>query len=971
MNIRFCTYNCNSVRANFENVKNILSNCDIVFLQELLLCRSDLPILDELNNDFENIAFVQDRESDGIMEGRPTRGVAVLWRKSLSSYISPLLIDDSVIGIILSNVTSKVLLLNVYMPCDMQTLDALHNYRTMLAKLGVLMKEQNLNNVILTGDFNADPRKGRFWGELKVFMDSFSLFILDEQLPQDCFTYLCPAKSTTSWLDHVLCTHDLINCVTNMKIDYEGALYDHFPLYFNLLFDIEFAVKEEEEVGRKEYVNWNRLTEDDKRNIKVKIDMLLNEYELPDNELFVCSKLGCKNKKHRKLLDKLFKLMKTVLLQATEEYVIRVKDKYKIIPGWNDYLKDLYALARQYFLEWLRNGKPLNGIHISNMKQSRCKFKSALDQCRRDEEKIRNEKMVHNYRNKKYKDFWRDVNLNKKGPVITSAVIDGESDPQMVVDKFSVKYKSIFDRNNNGTSSIDISDSDQKQHDRELLRNISQSNVREAIKQLKCTIGDDMIHSNHLKFCSDRYIDILAKMLSSFLSHAYIPKDMIQGTITPTVKDRFGSLGDSGNYRPVMSSSVFLKVLEYCILFQIKPFIKLNDRQHGYREKYSTSTACFVLKETVYEYCNHNSRVYSCFLDFSKAFDNVNHKVLIDKLKDLGIPPLYIDLIKFWYSNQFARVRYNNIYSEEWKICNGVRQGGILSGLFFCIYVDSLIEKISNLGIGCRLGIHSSNIIAYADDIVLLAPSASSLQIMMNIVAGEALKLDLQFNVSKCRIMIFMFGKGMNIERQFLIGSQSVCHAQSIKYLGFYLTYNLCNVEDINVKRNKFYSEFNQILRKFHSVDRNIKLFLFKQFCLQIYGAELWFGDNKSKVALKQFAIGYHKAIKKLISLSYHESNHYACEQAELLIFEHYVNSLRIKFLFRLNFSPCLFVEKIMRYLLVSSVFVSEVNKFSSDMYQINDILENDLQAIVSRVAFVQNHERQMRGPVVDISSEE
>ena len=198
-----------------------------------------------------------------------------------------------------------------------------------------------------------------------------------------------------------------------------------------------------------------------------------------------------------------------------------------------------------------------------------------------------------------------------------------------------------------------------------------------------------------------------------------------------------------------------------------------------------------------------------------------------------------------------------------------------------------------------------------------------------------------------------------------------MCHVQSIKYLGFYVNYNLCNEEDINVKINKFYSEFNQILRKFHSVDANIKLFLFKQYCLQIYGAELWFGDSKSKRALKQFAIGYHKAIKKLIGVSYHESNHYACEQAELLTFEHYLNSLRIKFLFRLHFSPCLFIEKIMKYILVSSVLVSDVVKISSDKYQINDLFENDVQAVVSRVAFVQNHESQMRGPVDNIHNEE
>ena len=149
--------------------------------------------------------------------------------------------------------------------------------------------------------------------------------------------------------------------------------------------------------------------------------------------------------------------------------------------------------------------------------------------------------------------------------------------------------------------------------------------MRRAIKQLKCTIGDDLIHSNHLKFCSDLFVDVLARLLSSFVIHSYIPKDMLQGTIIHTLKYRFGCLSDSGNYRPVMSSFAILKVLEYCILFEVKPFVDLNDRQHGFRETYSTTTACLVLKETICEYCNQNSNVYSCFLDFSKAFDYVNH----------------------------------------------------------------------------------------------------------------------------------------------------------------------------------------------------------------------------------------------------------------------------------------------------------------------------------------------------------
>ena len=154
-------------------------------------------------------------------------------------------------------------------------------------------------------------------------------------------------------------------------------------------------------------------------------------------------------------------------------------------------------------------------------------------------------------------------------------------------------------------------------------------------------------------------------------------------------------------------------------------------------------------------------------------------------------------------------------------------------------------------------------------------------------------------------------------------------------------------------------------------MDENIKIFLFKQYCLQLYGEELWFGGVKSKTALKQFAIGYHKAIKKLIGVSYHESNHYACQEAQLLTFEHYLNNNRIQFMFKLQLSPCLFIEKTMKYLLISSVFFREIFRLSFDKYQIDDLLVNDRQAVASRICFVQNHESQMRTPLNDNFYEE
>jgi len=111
--------------------------------------------------------------------------------------------------------------------------------------------------------------------------------------------------------------------------------------------------------------------------------------------------------------------------------------------------------------------------------------------------------------------------------------------------------------------------------------------VEAAIKEINYSIGFDGIHSNNLKSCSTLFIKLIANFFSSFILHFYMPVNMLKGTIGPTVKDRYGDLRNSDNYRPVMSSSVFLKLFEYCMLHKIEDFITLNDRQHGFRIKHA------------------------------------------------------------------------------------------------------------------------------------------------------------------------------------------------------------------------------------------------------------------------------------------------------------------------------------------------------------------------------------------------
>ena len=127
----------------------------------------------------------------------------------------------------------------------------------------------------------------------------------------------------------------------------------------------------------------------------------------------------------------------------------------------------------------------------------------------------------------------------------------------------------------------------------------SKNYVREGISLLKASIGMDGIHSNHLKISSELLVELLSRLLSCFVTHGYTPHNMISGTINPTVKDRYGDLSSSDNYRPVMSSSVILKLFEYCLLKKISPYVKINDRKHRFRPNHSTGTACMFFKETV------------------------------------------------------------------------------------------------------------------------------------------------------------------------------------------------------------------------------------------------------------------------------------------------------------------------------------------------------------------------------------
>ena len=214
------------------------------------------------------------------------------------------------------------------------------------------------------------------------------------------------------------------------------------------------------------------------------------------------------------------------------------------------------------------------------------------------------------------------------------------------------------------------------------------------------------------------------------LKDGVFPDRLKYATVKPVYKK--GSKQDLSNYRPISLLPVFSKVLEKIIYVRLYNHLLKNKilslHQFGFREHFSTNQAIFSLVNTILEAQNKNHKVGGIFCDLHKAFDSVNHEILLKKLQFYGIVGKFYMLIKSYLDNRYQKVDWNKHYSTWDKIRCGVPQGSILGPLLFLIYVNDLplINK----------DIKDHEIILYADDtsVIITAPNHMELNTQANLL---------------------------------------------------------------------------------------------------------------------------------------------------------------------------------------------------------------------------------------------
>ena len=269
--------------------------------------------------------------------------------------------------------------------------------------------------------------------------------------------------------------------------------------------------------------------------------------------------------------------------------------------------------------------------------------------------------------------------------------------------------------------------------------------------------------------------------------------------------------------------------------------------QFGFKSGTSTTQCSWLVQEVVGHYLPEGSNLLVVVLDCSKAFDLCKFDKLFTAVLEKGMPPIVVRVMMFMYEEQYAWVRWGEARSTTFPIINGTRQGSIASPDLWSVYLDPLIKDLRALGVGCHVGELFMGVMAYADDLVLLAPNRAAAEQMLALCESWAAENNVQFSTdtdpkkSKSKV-IFMCGQKTNLAKPAhlsLCGS-SLPWVPNATHLGHELHETGDMEYDARVKRGQFITNSLEVREVFSFASPMEVLSALKVYTCSFYGSNLW-----------------------------------------------------------------------------------------------------------------------------------
>ena len=199
--------------------------------------------------------------------------------------------------------------------------------------------------------------------------------------------------------------------------------------------------------------------------------------------------------------------------------------------------------------------------------------------------------------------------------------------------------------------------------------------------------GIDNINGKTLKTLVDNKAEPLVHTFNLCIEKAIWPDALKTAEVIPVHKLKEKHIAT--NYRPISFISNIAKILEKIIHNRITNYMNkceiLAKNQYGFRKNKSTKDALSLISNAIYGKLDKSTPIAIIFLDLAKAFDTVNHQILLHKLYNYGIRGCAFNLIKIYLGNRLQKVKRNNVNSQFQSVNTGVPQGTILGPLLFLL----------------------------------------------------------------------------------------------------------------------------------------------------------------------------------------------------------------------------------------------------------------------------------------------
>ena len=399
---------------------------------------------------------------------------------------------------------------------------------------------------------------------------------------------------------------------------------------------------------------------------------------------------------------------------------------------------------------------------------------------------------------------------------------------------------------------------------------VSSEECRKHISSLNNSYyGINSIPIKILKEIKDLISYPLSCLINCSFENGIFPTILKNGKIAPILKS--GDSKSINNYRPITVLPLFSKIFEKCMSARLTKFLTkfslITPNQFGFVKGLSCFDAISSLMEYLYSQINKNKHVISVFIDLKKAYDTVNHTILLKKMESYGVRGISSDWFKSYLKDRPQCVRIGKSESE-YEICRfGVPQGSVLGSLLFLIYINDLPEVSSKLFS-----------VLYADDTCLSLSNHDYNQLIadFNIELEKVniwlVKNRLSLNVAKTITINFSKRKNnINSSNTLKLNGLHLNYHNEVKYLGMIIDRNLSFKPFID----KISSKISKTLGVLYRISINtpkfilIKLYYALIYPYLIYCNIIWGGANTclpSKILILQ-----KRAVRILNSSSYLE----------------------------------------------------------------------------------------------------